>query len=182
MKQRNLWSTVLLAGAFVTAERPAGAQGTVDQENLVSGPTTSSSCGVGPGSISQGFIPSLSPLIAVELRGYTAGGGATVRIRDGAVDGTILGEVTIGAVLDGWNRFDLAGTGVNVVPGQLYVIEYVSPLSWGMNLTDTYPAGTAYGCTNTSIPTRDAVFRTYAPSVVPVDRTTWGRVKSRYRP
>jgi hypothetical protein len=181
MKPRTWRRAIVAAGAVLfLAAATAEAQGIVDQENLAAGLGASVSCGVGPGSISQGFTPALSPLIAVELFSYLAGISGTVRIRAGAADGPVLGETTA-PVANGWTRFDFPGSGIATVPGQLYVIEWVLPIAWGMNLTDTYAGGNAFGCTNNPILDRDMVFRTYVQVPTPVGRATWGKVKTIYR-
>jgi hypothetical protein len=164
----------------------AQAQEVVDQENLPYGTVQYVSCGVGPGSISQGFRPALSPLTAVEIMLYLLApppaGSRTVRIRSGAVDGPIVGETSAENQV-GWTRYDFAG-GVVVVPGQLYVLEaayagvgvYVA-----QNNADTYPGGHGYGCTNNSNLNIDVVFRTYANTTLPTREVTWGTVKTLYR-
>jgi hypothetical protein len=163
----------------------AHAQEVVDQENLANGTVQYVSCGVGPGSISQGFTPALSPLTAVEVMSYVLAppaGSRTVRIRSGAVDGPIVGE-TNAISQTGWTRYDFAG-GIVVVPGQLYVIEVAYSTSGeyvAQNAANTYPGGHAYGCTNNSNPNHDVVFRTYANATLPTQETTWGRVKTLYR-
>jgi hypothetical protein len=165
----------------------AHAQETVDQENLPSGTVQYVSCGVGPGSISQGFTPALSPLTAVEIMLYLLAppppaSSRTVRIRSGAVDGPIVGE-TSAENQTGWTRYDFAG-GVVVVPGQLYVIEVAYSAQGeyvAQNSADTYPGGHGYGCTNNPNPNVDVVFRTYANTTLPTREVTWGRVKTLYR-
>lgn len=164
----------------------AHAQEIIDQENLPNGTLQYVSCGVGPGSISQGFTPALSPLTAVEIMLYLLApppeGSRTVRIRSGAVDGPVVGE-TSAESQTGWTRFDFAG-GIVVVPGQLYVIEvaYSGPGEYiAQNAADTYPGGHGYGCTNNSNLNHDVVFRTYVTTTLPTQEATWGTVKSLYR-
>ncbi len=184
MKLRNRivaagWVALTLSTAVC-----AHAQEVVDQENLPNGTLQYVSCGVGPGSISQGFTPALSPLTAVEIMLYLAPpqvGSRTVRIRSGAVDGPIVGE-TSAENQAGWTRYDFAG-GVVVVPGQLYVIEAVyagTGVYTAWNSAGTYPGGHAYGCTNNSNLNGDVVFRTYANTTLPTREVTWGTVKTLY--
>ena len=176
------WVAVAVSSAVC-----AHAQETVDQENLPSGTVQYVSCGVGPGSISQGFTPALSPLTAVEIMLYLLAppppaSWRTVRIRSGAVNGPIVGETSAENQM-GWTRYDFPG-GVVVVPGQLYVIEVTYSTTGeyvAQNNADTYPGGHAYGCTNNSNLNLDLVFRTYANTTLPTQEITWGRVKTLYR-
>lgn len=170
--------------AAVSTAFDAHATEVVDQENLPVGTVVAASCGTGPGSISQGFTPSLAPLIAVEimLPSFAPTGTLTIRIRQGGVDGPIVGETTA-ANQAGWTRYDFA-TEVVLVPEALYVIEVVdlfSPAAIVWNTSDTYAGGSAYGCTDNLVLVRDVVFRTYAGVPLPARATTWGKVKSLYR-
>jgi hypothetical protein len=170
--------------AAVSTAFHAHATEVVDQENLPGATLVYSNCGTGPGSISQGFTPTMSPLIAVEIMMPPSppAGTLTVRIRQGGVDGPIVGETTAPNEA-GWNRYDFAG-GVVVVPEQLYVIEVVDlfhPAAIVLNNADTYAGGNAYGCTDNPVLIRDVVFRTYAATTLPTREATWGKVKALYR-
>ncbi len=185
MKLRSGNRIVAAAWAALALSIAVGAPAaeTVDQENLPGVSVVYSNCGVGPGSISQGFRPAMTPLTAVEIMmpPSAPAGVRTVRIREGAVDGPVVGEASA-ENQPGWTRYDFAG-GVVLVPGELYVIEAVdlfSPASIVMNTSDTYAAGNMYGCTNNPVLIRDVVFRTYAMTTLPTRDVTWGRVKSLY--
>jgi hypothetical protein len=178
LKLAVAWAAVALSAAV-----GAQAQETVDQENLPSGTVLYVSCGVGPGSISQGFTPALPALTAVEimLAPSVPAATRTVRVRSGAVDGPIIGEASA-ANQAGWTRYQFSAA-VPVVPGQLYVIEWVysTPVvTIAENASDTYAGGHAYGCTNNSNTGIDMVFRTYGVTSLPTRPVTWGGVKSRY--
>jgi hypothetical protein len=185
MKLR-LRHSIAAAGCVAMVLAPAArAQEAVDQENLPDATIQYVNCGTGAGSISQGFTPVLPTLTAVEILMTTSApaGSRTVRIRVGAVDGTIIGETTA-PTQAGWTRYDFTG-GVALIPGQLYVIELThvaSPDYIAWNVGDTYPGGNAYGCTNNVNLTRDVVFRTYASATpLPTRQATWGKVKTLYR-
>ena len=184
MRRRDCNCMVAAAWVAVALSTAVGAQAqeTIDQENLPSGTVSYVSCGVGPGSLSQGFTPSLSPLSAVELMMYSPPAGTRiVRIRSGAVDGPVVAEASAENQA-GWTRYQLP-IAVAVVPGQLYVIEYVyaTPVAYiAMNNADTYAGGHGYGCTNNSNPGLDIVFRTYAGASLPTRPVTWGSLKSLY--
>ncbi len=125
----------------------------------------------------------MTPLSAAEIMMQPSPpeGVRTLRIREGGVDGPVVGEASA-ENQSGWTRYEFAG-GVVLIPGELYVIEVVdlfSPALIAMNTTDTYAGGIAYGCTNNAILTRDLVFRTYAMTRLPTREATWGRVKSLY--
>lgn len=185
MKLRSRYPIVAVAWAAVALSMAAGAPAaeTVDQENLLGASVVYASCGVGPGSLSQGFRPALTPLSAVEIMMQPSPpeGVRTLRIREGGVDGPVVG-VASAENQSGWTRYEFAG-GVVLIPGALYVIEIVdlfSPALIAINNTDTYAAGNAYGCTDNVIATWDVVFRTYAMTTLPTREATWGRVKSLY--
>lgn len=180
--RRRILAAACVAAVVSTAFH-AHATEVVDQENLP-GTVLYANCGNGPGSLSQGFTPSLAQLIAVEimLPPSPPAGSLTVRIRQGGVDGPIIGETTA-ANQAGWTRYDFAAE-VVLIPEQLYVIEIVdvfSPASIVWNNSDTYAGGSAYGCTDNLVVVRDVVFRTYAATPLPTRATTWGKVKSLYR-
>jgi hypothetical protein len=127
----------------------------------------------------QGFTPSRTSLARVDLRlraggSFPAGGYTTVvNIRQGTTDGPILGTSTTlvsGPVATG-AQLDIAfvfPTKVVLVPGQVYVIEWKTPvegdriLTWMARTGNPYPGGTAYGCPGASIPDDDFVFTTYS--------------------
>jgi hypothetical protein len=160
------------------------AQGVVDQQNDPAG-GSGFGCGVTPilnGTIHQGFVPALDNLVAVELRlqagsAFPAGGTTTTaRIRDGSSTGTVLGQATAsvaGPLSQNTQvlvRFDF--TQITLVPGNTYLIEWVTPptteLTWVGANTNPYAAGTAYSCSGNAWPggATDFNFVTYAAEVV----------------
>jgi len=141
---------------------PGWAQEVIDQQN---DPETAIgfACGAPPfgnGTLLQSFIPAAGPLSAVELRlrtgeNFPSGGlNATVRIRAGDPDGTILAETTGMAPGPQVPRTQLLVRfefdGVELVPGDTYFIEWVAPGSdiatWMGRNDDPYPGGTTYAC------------------------------------
>jgi len=152
-----------------------------DQVNDVPA-SKSRGCGtppIGRGSLFQSFTPSASSLGAIDLR-LRAGGGfphtgydTTARIRSGTPDGPVLGTKTAfvpgpqttGAQLE--VRFEFSPQ-ISLVPGDTYVIEWISPeeggriLTWMVAETDPCPGGTAFGCTGIAIPEEDSIFITYS--------------------
>jgi hypothetical protein len=58
-------------------------------------------------------------------------------------------------------------------PGNLYLIEWISPFAGGGILTwmtadlDSYPRGTAFGCTGIAIPDDDLIFKTSSVALLP---------------
>ena len=149
----------------------------VDQHNDPDTGMTSSCGNNSNGSIYQGFTPSASPLVAVELHfrfggGFPAeGASATVKIRQGGPSGTVLGTATTyvsGPRATGSKHlvhFDFPA--IVVTPGDLYIIEWTlqqGPIFWSWFATEgnPYPGGTTYGCTGVPIPGRDFSFYTYA--------------------
>jgi hypothetical protein len=143
-------------------------------------------CGGGTNSLFQSFTPSLSPLGAIDLR-LRAGGefpdkgyNTTIIIRSGTPDGSLLGTKTVfvpgpqalGAQLEVRFEFPLP---IQLVPGNTYVIEWISPpegdgvLTWMVAEGNPYTGGTAFGCTKISIVGEDFLVRTYAPLDALVD-------------
>jgi hypothetical protein len=135
---------------------------------------------MGLGSLFQGFTPSRTSLARVDLRlraggRFPAGGYSTVvNIRRGTTEGPILGTsstlvsgpVATGAQLDISFVFP---TKVVLVPGEVYVIEWKTPvegdsiLTWMAGTGNPYPGGTGYGCFGSNIPDDDFIFTTYYP-------------------
>ena len=77
----------------------------------------------------------------------------------------VPGPQTTGAQLE--VRFVLSPQ-ISLVPGDTYVIEWISPeeggriLTWMVAETDPYPGGTAFDCTGIAIPEEDFIFITYS--------------------
>lgn len=162
------------------------AQGVVDQQN---DPTAAIGFGCGSptpilnGTVLQSFVPGQDSLIAVELRlqagsAFPSGGTVTTaRIRDGSSTGTVLGTTTAsvaGPLSQGTQllvRFDFAK--ISLVPGNTYLIEWVTPptteLTWVGTSSDPYAAGTAYSCSGNVWPggLADLNFITYAADPPP---------------
>ena len=180
MRQRHSHLRVAILAVSVLSGI-AHSQEVADQRN---DPTTSISfsCGTPPilnASILQSFVPTQSNLSAVDLR-LRAGIAfpstdvtTTARIRAGSPTGTVLGESS--AVVSGGQvhlaesvvRFEFQG--LNLTPGETYLIEWDTPasatLTWmGASDADHYPAGTAYTCVGSVWPgsNTDFSFTTYA--------------------
>ncbi len=175
--------TLVVAGLVLTVSA-AVAQGTRDQVN---DPETGSSfgCGSAGASLGQSFTPTMPGLVGVELR-LRSGGSfpaeglrTTINVRGGDMAGPVLG--TAAASVPGPQpagtmllvRFDYRSV-VTVIPGNKYVIEWLSPapagepagtfLTWMGRQDSTYPGGEAYGCTGSPIPGQDRNFITYGQS------------------
>jgi hypothetical protein len=170
-------SVALLLAGSATAEE------IVDQHNDPA-TTVSYSCGTPPiadAAIRQSFVPTVSPLTAVELRlrigaQFPADGIETVaRIRTGTPTGDVLGETS--TLLSGPRTKDeqvmvrFAFDAIEVTPGATYVIEWVTPpstiVSWSGTGNDPYASGTAYTCIGSVWPggTTDLNFTTYSETV-----------------
>lgn len=145
------------------------------------------------GPVGQEFVPALSPLNVVELwidhgtSGTEAPADISVRVRDGAIDGPILGESAAVRVEDGRFdsvRFDFAAP-VVLTAGQTYVLEAVvapgggNPMVCGSDTPD-YAAGR--GILLGGPVAVDLWFRTGATEEVPTAVTSWGSIKALYRP
>jgi hypothetical protein len=127
---------------------------------------TSFGCGFPPialGSIFQSFTPSVSTLAAVDVR-LRAGGDfpmlgydTTIKIRAGTYDGQEVGTATTfvsGPQIGGTEllvRF-LFSPSICLIPGDTYVIEWISPEGGGVILTwmgatsNSYENGSFFGC------------------------------------
>ena len=140
--------------------------------------------------IGQEFTPQLSKLTAVELwiasQNGTGSAGVTVRIWQGSVAGTLLGESEPLTVPDGHDapvRFTFAAP-VDLAPGAVYVLEVVRTQGPGNVLLsgdndDSYGAGRPLLRGN--FMNGDFWFRTGADASVPVRASTWGELKARFR-
>jgi len=150
-----------------------------DQVNDVA-PKYGVGCGMPPGglgSLFQSFTPKASALTALDIR-LKAGGEfpsfgyeTTVNLRSDSPTGPVLGSATVqvpgpqtvGTQLE--VRFDFSPA-IALSPGDSYLIEWISPFEGGRILTwmtadrDSYPAGTAFGCTGIAIPDDDLIFKT----------------------
>ncbi|MBD3206840.1 hypothetical protein GF319_10940 [Candidatus Bathyarchaeota archaeon] len=123
--------------------------------------------------IGQEFTPTMSPLVAVEIKIRTANtlGDDTiiVNIRDSTIDGPILGTSSQLVIegFEGWIRFDFPP--IPLDPGSLYVIEVEvskKTFAWYEGPGDVYPGG--QGITFGDPYMDDFVFRTYAELNEPV--------------
>jgi hypothetical protein len=143
---------------------------------------TSFGCGDTGLSLYQGFTPTVSPLVAVDLRlraggSFPAGGTVTtVNLRGGTPAGPVLGTATafvpgpqpVGAQFLIQLHF---APPIAVTPGATYVIEWLSPgppgvpadaiLTWMGREDDPYPGGNAFGCTAIAAPEDDFNFVSY---------------------
>ena len=161
------------------------AHGTVDQkQESTNGEAQILFCS----SVGQEFVPSRSPLLAVDLlikclNPESGPDTFTVNIRESSISGTILGtrtqpQTVFESDVRAWLHFDLPSP-VNLTLGSTYVIELVateSTFGWaryGVVGEDLYPLGRGimYGNPTDSL---DWAFRTYAPSplggsVTPID-------------
>ena len=85
-------------------------------------------------SCGQEFVPSLSNLVAVEVRIYLAGSNPVVgvelalAVREGTITGTVVPGsqqsqyLSLGVGFEDWIRFDFAAP-LSVLPGSKYVIQ-----------------------------------------------------------
>lgn len=134
-------------------------------------------CWSGPESWSlyQSFTPSVSPLAAVDLmfiQGYNfpeTGFSITIQIRAGSVNGEVVGTATTLKLYDSEPtvRFHFSPP-IPVIPGQTYVIEWITPdtnhiLYMIANKANTYDGGKGYGCLKIPMdPEEDFIFTTYS--------------------
>jgi hypothetical protein len=130
--------------------------------------------------IGQSFIPTLSPLAAVEvyIRTMNPGFGddtITCRIRDSTIGGTILGIASqlVTVPFEGWVRFTFDPP-IQVNPGSTYVIELdanTETFGWRYEQDNPYPDGVSISNGN-PLSELDRTFRTYALLLPPVGGVT----------
>ncbi len=130
-------------------------------------------CGIPPmglGSLFQSFTPSASPLVAVDLslRLLVTGYNTTINIRSGDPNGTVLGTATTFVQGPQLTMVNFELQPIDVIPGETYVIEWISleeggsVLTWSGARDDTYDDGIAFGCWGTAwLPDNDFIFITY---------------------
>jgi len=124
--------------------------------------------------IGQEFVPSLSPLIGVDvyIDDLDVSGDDTLilNIRQGTITNPILGTVSqsVHQGLHAWIHYDLSSP-LSVTVGSTYVLELTATtdrFGWaGGALPNLYPLGSAI-LSGVVDPTVDFAFRTYAPSQV----------------
>ncbi len=129
--------------------------------------------------LGQEFIPDVSNLAAAELYISVSGGGdgpgVTLNVREGTIDGTIVGTGSIESAVTGWNLIELDSYAWLTVD-ETYVLEFVSSSPNGVSAyRNNYDDG-AYivrGSVNTS--GYDLPFRTYYDdaATVPVPAAVW---------
>jgi len=155
------------------------ADGTVDQQNLIS------NGGLGMHTAGQGFTPTVSNLIAVDMTLRDSGNVAacsgdswTVNIREGSdLSGTIVGTASHIVVAPPLTQHIHFPGSVSLVSGNPYMIEIISSLAgvclWATQNTNVYPGGALLG-----FPNDDAVFTTFFSDIVvggtsiPIDTTS----------
>jgi hypothetical protein len=179
----------VLAGLALVVTVPARAW-VVDQAHTPEIFGSWSVAGMGP--VGQEFVPALSPLNVVELwinHGYSGTeqpADLFVRVREGAIDGTILGESAAVRVEDGLFaavRFDFA-TPIPLTAGNTYVIEARvvpgggNPMVCGADAPG-YAAGRIILLGNPVA--GDLWFRTGATEDVGDEAASWGAVKALFR-
>jgi hypothetical protein len=122
--------------------------------------------------IGQEFVPSLSPLVGVEVYLNTMNTGygdatITVNIREGTIDGVLVGTASqpVSDPWDGWLYFEFASP-VPVTTGATYVLEVAStnPTHGAYATPDEYPSGQmiSEGAVRSGF---DLNFRTFAPAL-----------------
>jgi hypothetical protein len=119
--------------------------------------------------IGQEFIPSMSPLVGVDVRlailNPTYGdANITVNIREDTIDGAIVATTSqlIADDFSGWNYFEFPSP-VSIDTGETYVLELVSDTithGWYYNYPNPYTAGRAI-YEGTANENQDLLFRTY---------------------
>lgn len=181
---------LLLAGGMLSASAPASAY-VIDQGHTPEIFSEWSIAFMGPAG--QEFIPALSPLNVVELwiahgnLGAEPPADISVRIHEGAIDGTVLGESMVVRVQDelyGPVQFAFA-TPIPLTLGATYVLEAVvvpgggNPMICGGEIPD-YPHGRVVLLGDPVA--SDLWFRTGATEDVAAEATTWGAVKALYGP
>jgi hypothetical protein len=190
MKFGNFVALLLLAGGTLMASAPAHAY-VIDQSHAPEIFSEWSIAFMGP--VGQEFTPALSPLNVVELwishgnAGTEPPADISVRIREGAIDGTVLGESMVVRVQDELYapvQFTFA-TPIPLTLGATYVLEAVvvpdggNPMVAGGETPD-YPQGSVILLGEPVA--SDLWFRTGATEDLPAEATTWGGVKALYAP
>ncbi len=143
------------------------------------------------GPLAQEFVPASDRLdVAVLFLEHDPSSplgsiGVSVRVRDGALDGPVLGESAVTPVARGTFglvHFDLAAP-VSLVPGGTYLLEIVQHDAGGTLMAwtsdhDAYPSGRAFllGRPQSGA---DFLFQTGLDVTLPVTRASWGEVKTR---
>jgi hypothetical protein len=145
------------------------------------------------GPVCPEFVPALSPLNVVEpwfdhgSSGTEAPADISVRVREGAIDGPILGESAAVRVEDGLFgsvRFDFAAP-IVLTAGNTYVLEAVVAAGGGNPLVcggDTPGYGAGSGILVGNPVNIDIWFRTGATEEVPNAVTSWESSKALHRP
>jgi hypothetical protein len=120
--------------------------------------------------IGQEFVPSLSPLIGVDVNirplNLSVADTVTLNIRQGTITSTILATVSqlVVAGFSGWIHYDLS-TPLSVTVGSTYVLELTEPMStfgWNFANSNPYPRGEAIVLGSRQLGMA-FTFRTYAP-------------------
>ena len=155
------------------------SDGIVDQQNLIS------NGGLGMHTAGQGFTPTVSNLIAVDMTLRDSGNVAacsgdswTVNIREGSdLSGAIVGTALHIVVAPPLTQHIHFPGSVPLVSGNPYMIEIISSLAgvclWATQNTNVYPGGALLG-----FPNDDAVFTTFFSDIVvggtsiPIDTTS----------
>jgi hypothetical protein len=167
---------------------PSGAQPCPDVEqeceHILQGVTCSSTYVY---DLLQSFTPAAAPLCAVELNLAVGGPGPTVSITVQIQTSVVPGEGVLSSVTqlhspssNQWILFDTPD--IILTPGVEYFIYVTSGPNcmWCASLPHCeYPGGTAYN--NGEALDYDWSFRTYTDGAVPLDKSSWGAVKARYR-
>lgn len=119
--------------------------------------------------IGQEFVPSMSPLVGVEvslaiLNPTFGDANITVNIREDTIDGAIVATASqlIADDFSGWNYFEFPSQ-VSVSVGDTYVLELVSDTithGWYYNYPNPYTSGRAI-YEGTANENQDLLFRTY---------------------
>ena len=137
--------------------------------------STSYSTGVSGNSMFQSFTPTVSQLVAVELRLKSGGGfpaegvNTNVNIRSGSPAGPVLGSST--TFVPSATGMDLVhfafDTPIAMVPGETYLIEWypATPIIYGWigREDDPYPGGSAFFSYGAPDPDKDYNFIMFGP-------------------
>ena len=155
--------TFLVSSVGLTGIPKASAHGTVDQTDLAALTTTTVSSG---STLRQGFTPTASNLVAVDLRlSCTPGTGMTVQILNNAL--AQIGTSSASCPLSGSGIVHFDYTSIPLSPGGQFFIQLVpSSSAWHASTSNPYPGGQAFVSGSPQL-TTDFIFATYSQASPP---------------
>jgi hypothetical protein len=190
-RHRSTLSLSSLCLAFVLAAPAAAHPYATDQQCM---PEAMGSYNVRlMGPLAQEFVPTFDRLDVVVLvlehspSSSAPSAGVRVRVHADSLGGALLGEsvtVSVPRGAFGETHFDFSPP-VTLTPGATHVIEIQQPdtqgevMAWTSNF-DAYAQGRAF-LLGTPVAGLDFLFRTGLDPALPVERPSWGALKTRWR-